>query len=189
MQVNRGFDPAQVLTVNVTLPFARYNDKARTIAFVREALARVAALPGVVAAGATSTLPMSGGAATGFVIEGRPPKEDNKEPIADIRSVDANYFRTLAIPLRAGRAFTERDSENAPRVLVINEEMARRHWHWFAGGVGAGAVDGEFVVRRERARSADLCADPAFIGGGRVAGLQFAGPPRDENRSDACLAM
>ncbi len=126
MQVKRGFDPTNVLTVNVTLPFAKYNDNARTIAFVRQMLERVSTIPGVVAAGVTSTLPMSGGAATGFVIEGRPLAD--KEPIADIRSVDANYFRTLAIPLRAGRTFTERDSENAPRVMLINEEMARQHW-------------------------------------------------------------
>ena len=127
MQVNRGFDPTNVLTLNVTLPFAKYNN-ARSIVFVRQMLERVATIPGVVSASNTMTLPFSGGAATSFAIEGRPPVDGDKEPIADIRSVDANYFRTLAIPLRAGRAFTERDDENAPRVMLINEEMARRYW-------------------------------------------------------------
>lgn len=128
MRVNRGFDPTNVLSVNVTLPFSKYNDNTRTIAFVRQALERMSTIPGVVSAGATSTLPMSGGPATSFVVEGRPPVNADREPIADIRSVDANYFRTLAIPLRAGRIFTERDAENAPLVMIINEEMARRHW-------------------------------------------------------------
>src|SRR5262249_57502582 len=50
------------------------------------------------------------------------------QPTADIRIIDANYFRTLSIPLRAGRAFAERDTADAPRVMIINEEMARRHW-------------------------------------------------------------
>ncbi len=128
MQVKRGFDPTNVLTVNVTLPTAKYNDNARSIAFVRQMLERVAAIPGVVAASTTSTLPMSGGPATNFVIEGQAPVNADREPIADIRSVEANYFRTLLIPLRAGRTFTDRDAETAPRVMVINEEMARRYW-------------------------------------------------------------
>ncbi|MDX2044007.1 MAG: ABC transporter permease [Acidobacteriota bacterium] len=128
MQVNRGFDSTNVLTVNVTLPFAKYDDDARSIAFVRQMLERVSAIPGVAAASTTTALPFSGGAATSFVIEGRPSVNGEKEPIADIRSVAANYFRTLAIPLRAGRVFTERDNETAPRVMIINEEMARRYW-------------------------------------------------------------
>ena len=90
--------------------------------------AAVSAVPGVRAAGLTSVLPFMGGPATDFVIEGRAPVPDSQTPIADIRIVDADYFRTLSIPLRAGRTFTERDTADAPRVMLINEEMARRHW-------------------------------------------------------------
>jgi putative ABC transport system permease protein len=91
-------------------------------------LERVEAVPGVRSAGLTSTLPLTGGPSTEFVIEGRPPLELGDEPEADIRIVDPNYFRAMAISLRAGRWFSDRDSASAPTVMVINENMARRFW-------------------------------------------------------------
>jgi putative ABC transport system permease protein len=128
MQVNRGFDPTNVLTINLNLPSSKYPTGERQTALLRQVLERVSVVPGVRSAGLTSTLPFNGGPATGFEIEGRPPVEDAHQPIADIRIVDAGYFRTLGIPLRAGRTFSERDASDAPRVMIINEEMARRHW-------------------------------------------------------------
>lgn len=127
MQVNRGFDATNVLTVNINLPRAKYSEDARTIDFVRQTLERVKSIPGVRSAGVTSTLPFDGGPATSFEIVGRS-AENSREPIADIRTVDADYFRTLAIPLRQGRNFSERDSAAAPRVMLVNEELARRYW-------------------------------------------------------------
>jgi putative ABC transport system permease protein len=127
-QVNRGLDPANVLTVNLNLSSSKYPDGQQQTAVLRRILERVSAAPGVRSAGLTSTLPFTGGAATGFEIEGRAPIDDAHAPLADIRTVDANYFRTLSIPLRAGRLFAESDSAEAPRVMIINEEMARRHW-------------------------------------------------------------
>jgi putative ABC transport system permease protein len=128
MQVERGFDTTNVLTVNMPLPISKYPQPAQQIAFLQQALERVAQIPGVRAAGLTSTLPFRGGPATDFEIEGRPLAPGEHEPIADIRIVDANYFRALAIPLRQGREFSERDTATAPRVMVINEEMARQYW-------------------------------------------------------------
>jgi putative ABC transport system permease protein len=128
MQVNRGFDPTDVLTINLNLPSSKYPTGAQQTAVLSQILERVSAVPGVRSVGLTSVLPLRGGPATDFVIEGRPPVEANREPVADIRIVDANYFRTLSIPLRAGRSFTERDTADASRVMIINEEMARRHW-------------------------------------------------------------
>src|SRR5262249_41635487 len=97
-------------------------------AVFKRMLERVSAAPGVRAAGLISTLPFTGGPSTDFVIEGRSPLADNLQPSADIRIIDENYFRTLSIPLRSGRAFADRDTADAPRVMIINEEMARRHW-------------------------------------------------------------
>jgi putative ABC transport system permease protein len=128
MQVERGFDPANVLTVNLTLPNSKYPEPAQQTAFLQEVLERVSAIPGVRAAGLISTLPFEGGPATDFEIEGRPLAPGEPEPMADIRIVDANYFRALAVPLRQGRAFTARDTAAAPRVMIINEELARRYW-------------------------------------------------------------
>ena len=127
-QVNRGLDPTNVLTVNLNLSSSKYPNDQRQTAVLRQILERVSAAPGVRSAGLTSTLPFTGGPSTDFEIEGRAPLDDAHAPLADIRIVDANYFRTLSIPLRAGRLFAESDGADAPRVMIINEEMARRHW-------------------------------------------------------------
>ena len=127
-QVDRGFDAQNVLTIRLTLPRDKYARNEQQVAFLKEVLERVSQVPGVRSVGATSTLPITGGPATDFVIEGRAPVDPSNEPSADIRIVDPNYFRTMSIPLREGRAFTERDTENAPTVMVINENMARRFW-------------------------------------------------------------
>jgi putative ABC transport system permease protein len=128
LEVNCGFEPANVLTININLPSSKYPTGTQQTAILKEILERVSRAPDVRAAGLTSTLPFTGGPATDFEIEGRPQAEAGQTPIADIRIVDADYFRTLGIPLRDGRAFTERDTAAAPRVMIINEEMARRHW-------------------------------------------------------------
>ncbi|HLF82573.1 MAG TPA: ABC transporter permease, partial [Blastocatellia bacterium] len=125
-QVDRGFDARNVLTLNLTL--SRYSTTEQQVAFLRQVLERVAQAPGARAAGLTSTLPLQGGPSTGFVIEDRPPLALGDEPSADIRIVDPNYFRAMGIPLRAGRQFSETDSTTAPKVMVINENMARRFW-------------------------------------------------------------
>src|SRR5262249_4209444 len=128
MRVNIGFDPANVMTINLNLPSSKYPNGAQQTAVLKRMLERVSTAPGVRAAGLISTWPFTGGPSTDFVIEGRPPLADNLQPTADIRIVDANYFRTLGVPLRAGRAFADSDTADAPRVMIINEEMARRHW-------------------------------------------------------------
>ena len=125
-QVDRGFDPTNLLTLNLTL--SRYSTPEQQISFLRQVLERAARVPGVREIGLTSTLPPNGGPSTEFVIEGRPPLELGSEPSADIRIVDSNYFRAMGIPLRAGRPFSETDSSTAPKVMVINEYMARRFW-------------------------------------------------------------
>jgi putative ABC transport system permease protein len=73
-------------------------------------------------------LPTRGGPSTDFIIEGRPKVALGDEPDADIRIVDSNYFRTMEIPVRAGRSFSDTDLNDAPKVMVINENMARRFW-------------------------------------------------------------
>jgi putative ABC transport system permease protein len=126
--VERGFEPENVVTINLTLPRSRYATPQQQSAFLQQMLTRVAELPGARSVGLTSTLPLTGGPATGFVIEGQPPVETGPTQLADIRIVDPGYFRTMSIPLRKGRTFTDRDTAQAPRGMVINEDMARRFW-------------------------------------------------------------
>jgi predicted permease len=98
-------------------------------AFHRELLRRVEALPGVRAASLATHVPLGlgGGSDTSAGIEGYEPRE-NEHPVLFYNRVSAGYFDTLRIPLVEGRGIAERDSADAPGVVVINETMARRYW-------------------------------------------------------------
>jgi putative ABC transport system permease protein len=121
-QVEPGFDPSNVLTMRLALQQARYSEPRRQRAFFEQLLARIASLPGVQAAGAVNYLPLSGtGNRRNFSLEGQPEPKLNLE----FRMISPDYFRALGIRLRAGRLFSERDREDAPRVAIINETFAR----------------------------------------------------------------
>ncbi|HKQ72232.1 MAG TPA: ABC transporter permease [Blastocatellia bacterium] len=132
-----GFNPHNLLTMRLLLPSHAYpaasNGKAKT-AFFEQAIKRIEALPGAQSASVISMLPLGiGGPLTTFnmpvMVEGLPTQEAAAIPRADIRMVNSNYFRTMGIPLRMGRDFTEREiSDEAARVIVINETFARRLW-------------------------------------------------------------
>jgi putative ABC transport system permease protein len=90
-------------------------------------LARLAELPGVKSAGATTSLPLTGtDLSAPFVISGRTPSTDR--PMASFHSITPDYLSTMGIRLMRGRAFTERDTAEGPPVALINETMARRYW-------------------------------------------------------------
>jgi predicted permease len=127
--VDPGFDPAHLLTVDLTLPAGTYPERAQQIAFFDRLLDRVRALPGVQGAGAVTFLPlMAQGAATSFTVVGRPAPAPGQAPVAEIRSADPDYFRTMRIPLIRGRTPTAADGPTAPPVVVINQTMAREYW-------------------------------------------------------------
>ena len=113
----------------VPLSGAKYaNDELRT-AVVDRLIERVTALPGVRGAAVTTMLPMSGGGATiHFNIKGRPPAGPEQYTMAGYRVVSGAYFETLGIPLEQGRLLNGRDRQGAPRVIVVNETMARTHF-------------------------------------------------------------
>jgi putative ABC transport system permease protein len=118
-----------LLTAELFLSPAEYPEGDPRGAVLLDAmLQRVQAIPGVRSAGIVTALPITGGADTDFVIAGRPAPRPGGEPSADIRSASPGYFRTMGIPLLAGREFTEEDSARAPRVMLINETMARKFW-------------------------------------------------------------
>jgi len=120
------------------LPASRYQDKPRVTAFYDRLLERVRAAPGVVAAAATSGLPLTDASGdTNFQIEGRPstgavdlttPPDRNAYGHFYFWQVTPDYFKTMAIELRQGRALQASDDANAPPVVVINETMARKFW-------------------------------------------------------------
>jgi len=86
----------------------------------------VKALPGVVAAGAITNLPLTDSDSTGLTIKGRPPLGPGEKPLTEFRMIDTDYFQAMGIPLKSGRYFTERDGYGAQSVVIINETLARR---------------------------------------------------------------
>jgi putative ABC transport system permease protein len=127
--VDPGFNPSNVLTMRIALPANKYGENHRSIAFFEEALERIKDLPGVVSAGAVQDLPMRQNEMTfAFKIEGRPGLEAASPSEAAYRAVTEDYFRTMGIPLIAGREFTAGDKPQTTPVVVINQTMARRFW-------------------------------------------------------------
>jgi putative ABC transport system permease protein len=127
--VNPGFDASNLLTMRVMLPQTKYPEDARKIQFFRQAVARIAAMPGVRSASAVSALPFADlGTATSFTIEGRPALPPGERQGTDLRVADENYFRTMNIPVVAGRTFTEQEAVEDRKVAVVNEAMARKHF-------------------------------------------------------------
>ncbi len=125
--VDPGFDPRGVLTASVSLPTTKYKP-GKGAEFFRQLLERLEASPGVVSAGLTTSLPLSGhNTGTGLIIEGRPLPRPSEVPIVWFRAVSRNYFKTVQIPLIRGRIFTDADRGKIP-VALINQTMARRFW-------------------------------------------------------------
>jgi predicted permease len=128
-KVDPGFRPANVLTMRISLPEARYGEPAKARSFYGELLRRVRQLPGVRSAGAISALPLSGQGSSGTVaVDTQSVPPDRRFPEADRRPVTPGLFQALGIGLVRGRYFDERDSENASPVAIIDESMARTFW-------------------------------------------------------------
>ncbi|HVG31969.1 MAG TPA: ABC transporter permease [Pyrinomonadaceae bacterium] len=127
--INPGFDPHRVMTATIGLPDAKYHEESQMAAFFQQTLQRAAGLPGVESVGAVSPLPLSGDMAQNLlIVEGRPPLKPGERLITNSRVVSADYFRAMGIPLIKGRTLTEQDNRNAPRVVVINETLARKYF-------------------------------------------------------------
>jgi predicted permease len=126
--VERGFQSENLLTIMVRLSYSKYPPGSpQRFTFCRELLERLQTLPGVQSAALTTWLPLTRLTGRGTInIEGRPPWEKGKEPIVELNTVSADYFRTMGIQMRAGRAFNETDRADAPPVVIINETLARR---------------------------------------------------------------
>jgi putative ABC transport system permease protein len=124
--LNAGFTPQQVLTVRLTPSGPNYARDADYMSFYSRVMQGIRALPGVQAVGAINTLPLAKGPTAGFRIEGAPLLTPDKWPSTNYRGVSSDYFHAMNIPLVQGRAFTERDNENAPLVIIVNQALARR---------------------------------------------------------------
>ena len=128
-QENPGFNPAGVITAQLDLPAAKYTQPEKRIAFADAALARLRALPGVTAAGLTTVLPFSGNNSSGSYTSPDivlPPGAPS--PHGQQRVVDPGYFKALGFTLQRGRLFTDADSANAQKVVIVDQLLADRYW-------------------------------------------------------------
>ncbi len=129
LAVDSGFDPRNVSAIDVSVTGTASSTTGRRPAFFRELVAGVRSLPGVQAASAINHAPLVGDIwRFSFAIEGRAPVRQEERPSATYRVVLPEYFETMRIALVRGRDFTDRDTLDAPHVVVINERMARRYW-------------------------------------------------------------
>lgn len=129
--VDPGFRPSQLLTVRLALPRARYDTDVKKQTFFQELIGRLAAIPGVRGVSAALSLPTKKAIYTNILkVEGvRLPNEDYGLLDMQLQSVTPGYFKTLGIPLRRGREFTEQDNAfGAPPVVILNESLARLLW-------------------------------------------------------------
>lgn len=127
LNVDKGFDPRQVLALDINLPQSRYAEPPQQALFFQQLLERIVALPGVAGAAAVSDLPLGESSTNGDTqIEGKTFPPDS-QPISEKLIVSAGYFRVMRIPLRAGRYFDERDATGNPQVALINDSFARTY--------------------------------------------------------------
>ncbi len=124
--VNPGFDTRRVVTMQMSLTDEKFRTTAATAQLAQRIITRLEATPGVEAVGTITNLPTESGFDDPFEIIGRPPTRD----VADefFRVVSPHYFAALRIAVVSGRAFTERDTQQSGRVIIINEALARKYF-------------------------------------------------------------
>ena len=125
-----GFRPDNVLTFRLTLYGQKYPEPHRWATLFRTVLERVEALPGVEDAGVVLLRPLSGpiGWDYDFTLEGQSQTEQATNPTSNHERVSPGYFRTMGIPLVAGRDFTWSDTETSQPVIIVNQSTAERFW-------------------------------------------------------------
>ncbi|HEU4713073.1 MAG TPA: ABC transporter permease [Pyrinomonadaceae bacterium] len=129
VNTNAGFDPNNVLTMNLVLPSAKYRERPQRAAFYADLVQRVKSTPGVESAAVVNYLPLGGAnSSDAYLIEGEPEPQPGQEHEGRYRVATPEYFETMRIPIVKGRAFTEHDKPGATPVAIVNETFARQHW-------------------------------------------------------------
>jgi putative ABC transport system permease protein len=163
--VDLGFDPANVLSMNISLPTVKYAKAEQQIAFFDELLRKVNAVPGVRSASISAALPLSPRRITPILPEGQAEVPLAQRPFIIIEAIGTQWFQTMRVPLKTGRAFTDADNSQAPKVVIVNEALARRFWP------NQNAIGKHIIVGRQTAaevvgvaadvKNSDLAVEPA----------------------------
>ena len=129
LDVNPGFNPQNLLSMQLTLPRSKYTEISQMSAFYNQALEQIKALPGVQSAAFGTNLPMSGSnSSASFSVEGLQVAQGESSPHGDPHLVSSDYFKTMQIPLLKGRYFTEQDTKDSLPVTIIDDVLADRYW-------------------------------------------------------------
>jgi putative ABC transport system permease protein len=129
VHLDPGFRADHVLVLRTPIQMQKYDTQARRTAFYDQVLEKVERLPGVVAAGYTTWIPLTNeGGATGITIQGHPEPAPGQMPIPNARVVSRNYMAALRMKLVAGRLFDEHDGSGTPLVALINQAMEWSFW-------------------------------------------------------------
>jgi len=127
--VDPGFNPENVLTLEISLSRSRYPQEVNVTNFYDRLLGQLRNLPGVQTVGAITALPLSkNDERTDFYIEGRTIPTQGDAPLLHQRKISPNYIRAMGMKLLSGREYTEQDRTGSPRVVIINQTMARQQW-------------------------------------------------------------
>lgn len=127
-RLDLGFDPSNTLTMQLRLQGAKYSGKPEARrAFFKELIERLETKPGIEAASAVLIRPLEGevGWDTPFTLEGQSDEEAKKNRVPNFEAISPHYFRTIKLPLKAGREFTDFDTETSQPVAIISETMAK----------------------------------------------------------------
>ncbi len=162
-QVDIGLESSNLLTAQLSMPFARYRGGAAVISAYNSILDRLAASPDVQSAGAINDLPIAGSSQTTNVSVTEDDKTDRTRRPALAHVVTPDLFRTLGIPLLSGRGFSAADMEGAPKVAIVNREFAEKN-------LGIGNVIGKHLSAE------DLCAPQACEIVGVVGNVRSVAP-------------
>ena len=128
-RTNPGFDPVQLMTMNLTLPRVRYPEVDAQIRAYDQIMEKIAAIPGVQSAGGANPLPLSENINNlSFMVSGAAPLPRGNHPGAGYLMIEPDYFQAMKIPLLSGRAFNRADTKDSRLVVMINEAFARKYF-------------------------------------------------------------
>ncbi len=128
LQVSPGFDPENILTMNIPLPPSRYSGNHQMVAFCEQVVEQARRIPGVRSAAAASALPLNPTRFSPALLEGQPAVPMPQRPMMVLEMVSPTYFQAMGTQLLSGRVFMEHDDEKSPLVAVVNQALVRRFW-------------------------------------------------------------
>jgi putative ABC transport system permease protein len=127
-KVPSGFDPSNVTTARVALPETNYGKPEQAGEFYKKLIDRLSTFPGVQSVGAAWWIPLSGSEISFNFNTEEHPVAAGQQPVAQVNVVTPDYFQTVRVPIRQGRAFTNRDDRNAPPVAIVSEGFAKQYF-------------------------------------------------------------